>query len=75
MKKQPKSLESRQQVRDREAVRITLIHCLDMLKTLRGKLPNAIPEAADPHGIQKNWLGTAERHLEMLIQSVVENEA
>jgi hypothetical protein len=74
MKKQPQHLEFRQKVRDQEAVRITVIHCLDMMRSLREKLPNAIPEGEDPHGVKKSWLTTAERNLELLLEAVIENE-
>jgi hypothetical protein len=74
VKEQQKHLEFRQRVRDQEACRVTVIHCLDMLKTLHEKLSNAIPECVDPHGMKKSWLTTAERNLELLLEAVIESE-
>lgn len=65
-------LEFRQRVRDQEACRITIIQCLDMLKPLREKLANALPD--DPHGVRASWLGTAQKNLELLLKEIVENE-
>lgn len=74
LSKQPKPLEVHQRIRDQEAVRVTIIHCLDMLKGIREKLPNMVPDGVDPHSMRKSWLGTAERNLGEILRTIVENE-
>jgi hypothetical protein len=65
---------AKRRVQDQEAVRITVIHCLDMLRPLKEKIGNALPKEVDPHGIKKSWLTTAEENLRLLLEAIVENE-
>lgn len=56
-------------VRDVEALRVTLIHCLDMLRGVQEKA-NAIPDVWPGR-----WLDNGVNHLEQALARVVELES
>lgn len=71
MKKQPKHLILRQQMKDQEAIRVLCIEARNMLTVARTKA-KGLPEEQGKW--PANWLDNAIRHLDLVVQNCVENE-
>jgi len=67
----PRPAPTVDQIRAREAARVTLTYCLDMLARLDLMILDGLPETDDPHGMRKGWLIAAQRNLEHLLEDII----